>query len=613
MIAERASALRTAHTLVLDAHSIMEAISPILNRYDCGASALLITGRRLSDLDLDEDGVIRPLRRGLRTQLRERGVVLVEYNQASGLRWHASSIEDERDRQTIEEELRRHDLLDVPQDEHEVPRIFRGLDSLLRTPPDHLSWADGDPMRFGVLVSFGEHLVPDVSAGMHTDPQAIAAEVASMLGESLALQSSGNLFLIEGRDEMIDPLVRDLLLEVRLPQPDGEAKKKFLSAVSDLYDRAELEGGMYVDQVANLVGNTPNRSQESLFRASHYGDAPVTAEDLSDRKARDIEALSEGTLTLMEQDGIEPLVGSSVETPQHVLDRCAEGLRNARSNMPANVVLLGAPGTGKTVMTLNLAQRAGVPAFEMHSPKDGVVGETERLARVQRQILADLTPHIVFVDEISEALPMERNDYDGDGGASRAVGASLLQVLSDEDRRGHSLLVGATNCPWRFGAAMLKRFTCIPVLFPVRPDYPDILASTFQQVSDEMKAEEPEALAETEFVQEAAQIFYRKTASARDMRSALDNTVLMEGTLAPNQVVQAARNFTGRTDRPSLIHSELWAIKATSSKAFFPWNADPESFPFPDYLDGIVDPETGDIDHRELDQRIEEFEPYANV
>jgi len=468
-------------------------------------------------------------------------------------------------------------------------------------------------MRFAVLVSFGEHLVPDVSAGMHTDPQAIAAEVASMLGESLALQSSGNLFLIEGRDEMIDPLVRDLLLEVRLPQPNADAKRGFLNVVSNLYDRAHLDDGLDLDQVANLVGNTPNRSQESLFRASHYGESPVTAEELSDRKARDIEALSEGTLTLMEQDGIDSLVGSSVETPQHILNRCAEGLRNARPNMPANVVLLGAPGTGKTVMTLNLAQRAGVPAFEMHSPKGGVVGETERLARLQRQILADLTPHVVFVDEISEALPMERNDYDGDGGANRAVGASLLQVLSDEDRRGHSLLVGTTNCPWRFGAAMLKRFTCVPVLFPVRPDYPAILTSTLQRVSDEMKTQNWEALVEAAFVQEAAEVFYRKTASARDMRSALDNTMLLEGDLTPSRVVQAAQNFTGRTDRPSLIHSELWAIKATSSKAFFPWSDNPSSYPFPDYLDGIVDPNTGDIDHRELDQRIEKYEPHANV
>lgn len=591
----------------------MEAIKPILDRYDHGESAMIITGRRLSDLDLDHEGVIRPLRRGLRHQLRRRGLVLVEFNQATGLRWWETSIEMEEDRQTIENTLRRYDLLDIPQDEHEVARTFRGLHELLRTPHDDLTWENGKEMGFAVLVTFSEHLVPDAQPGMHTDPQTIAVEVASMLGGSLALQGSQNLFLMEGQGETVDPHVEDLLQEVRLPQPSAEEKERFLRAVDDLYEEARLEDGLDLSQVSNIVSDTPNRSQESLLRASHYGAGPVTAEELSDRKARDIEAMSEGTLSLMEQNGIETLVGKSVETPKRVLQCCASGLRENDPNMPANVVLIGPPGTGKTVMTKNLAQRAGVPAFELHSPKGGVVGETERLARLQRRILSESTPHVAFVDEISEALPMERNEYQGDGGASQAVGASLLQVLGDEGRRGESLLVGTTNCPWRFGAAMLKRFTCIPVLSPVRPDYADILGRTLHRIGA-MQDVSTSVLAEEDFVQNAADLFYAKGASARDMRAALSNTDLMtDGELGPGDIVRSAKNFTGRSDRASIIHSELWAIKATSSTSFFPWSGNPESFPFPEHLDGIVDPETGEIDQRELDSRIDEYEPYANV
>lgn len=591
----------------------MEAIKPILDRYDRGESAIRITGRRLSDLDLDQEGVVRPLRRGLRRQLRRRGIVLIEYNQAAGLRWWETSIEKTSDRQAIEDTLRHYDLLDIPQDEHEVARTFRGLHELLRTPHEDLTWESGDDMGIGVLVTFTEHLAPDVQPGMHTDPQAIAVEVASMLGGSLALQSSDNLFMMEGHGETIDPHVEDMLLEVRLPQPGASQKERFLRAVDDLYADSGLEEGLEISQVSNIVSDTPNRSQESLLRASHYGAGPVTAEQLSDRKARDIEAMSEGTLSLMEQNGIETLVGKSVETPKRVLQRCASGLRENDPNMPANVVLIGPPGTGKTVMTKNLAQRAGVPAFELHSPKGGVVGETERLARQQREVLSELTPHVVFKDEISEALPMERNDYQGDGGASQAVGASLLQVLGDESRRGESLLVGTTNCPWRFGAAMLKRFTCVPVLSPVRPDYPPILAGTLHRIGA-LQDVASGVLAEKPFVQKAADIFHSKSASARDMRAALSNTDLMtDGELGPGDIVRSAVNFTGRSDRASIIHSELWSIRATSSKSFFPWSSDPESFPFPEHLEGIVDPETGDIDHRELDNRIEKYEPHANV
>jgi len=591
----------------------MEAISSLMNHIRQGAPAILVTGRSLEDLDIDRDGVIRPLRRGLRRMLRDMGFVLIEYSRSLGLDWHQASIEDQRDRDTIESVLQRHNLFDVPDGEHESTRIFRGLDHLLRTPHDDCTWATGDPMRIAVLVRFGHHVVPDVASGMHTDEQVAAVEVTASLADSLALQSSDNLFLVEGRSERMDPHVCDLLLEERLPQPGVDAKRTFFKALTDTYDHSMLEPSVDMEQAANIANNTPNRSQTSLFRASHYGGPPVTAEALSDRKARDIEALSEGTLTLMSQDGVEPLVGKSIDVAQRLLTRCAEQLRAGRPNMPMNIVLFGPPGTGKTVMTLNLAQQAGVPACEMHSPKGSLVGETERQARLQKQVLMEQTPHIAFVDEISEALPMERSNYDGDGGASQTVGATLMSALSNENRRGRSLLVGTSNCPWRFGMAMLKRFTCIPVLFPVEPDYPPILAVTLQKVSTEMSEQSRESLAESAFVREAAQLFYAKKASARVMRAALENTMLIEGELRPQLVVQAARDFTGRTDTASLIHSELWSIKATTSKAFMPWSQDPETYPYPDHLDGVVDPSTGDIDIAELNNRIDEFEPYANV
>jgi len=590
------------------------AVQPILNAYDEGGAAQLVTGRSLLDIDLASDGEIRPLKEMLRRQLQDRGVVLVEFNLANGVHDYRSYFSDQRDRQTIRDALGTHDLLDIEQDEHELPRVLRGFNGLLRTPEGDYTWSDGRPMRFAVLLSFAEHIAPDVQTGMHTDPQVIASQVTSMLGASLALQSSGNLFLLEGRGEMVDALVRDHLLEVRLEQPDSEAKRQFLQSVLDLYNKATLEEELHIDQVTNLVSDTPNRSQESLIRASHFNQNPITREQFAERKARDIEALSERTLTLMSTENAEELVGISVSRPQEILlEKASAALRNNDSTAPANILLCGPPGTGKTMMSRSLARRAGVPAFELHTPKAGLVGETERLARLQQQVLGESRPHVAFVDEITEALPMERSGPDNDGGASRAVSAALMSVMAEEDRRGRSLLIGTTNCPYRVGAAMMKRMTVLPVLFPVKPDYPFILAITIHRVSDAMATIPPQRLADKAYVREAADIFYRKLASARDMRAALSNTAFLDGGLSKENIVRSALDYAGGQNRASIIYSELWSIRVTTSKAFFPWHETPSEFPFPDHLKDIVDSETGEVNYEVLNKRIDELEPYANV
>jgi hypothetical protein len=590
------------------------AVQPILNAYDEGGAAQLVTGRSLLDIDLASDGEIRPLKEMLRRQFQDRGVVLIEFNLANGVHSYTSYFPDQRDRQEIRDALSDHDLLDIEQNEHELPRVLRGFNGLLRTLEGDYTWSDGSPMHFAVLLSFAEHVAPDVQTGMHTDPQVIAAQVTSMLGASLALQSSGNVFLLEGRGEMVDALVRDHLLEVRLEQPKSQEKERFLRSVLNLYDQATLEEELHIDQVTNLCSDTPNRSQESLIRASHFNKSPVTRQQFAERKARDIEALSERTLTLMSTENAEKLVGISVERPQNILlKKAAEALRTNDPTAPANVLLCGPPGTGKTMMSKNLARRAGVPAFELHTPKAGLVGETERLARLQQQVLGESRPHLAFVDEITEALPLQRSGPNNDGGASRAVGAALMSVMAEEDRRGSSLLIGTTNCPYRVGAAMMKRMTVLPVLFPVRPDYPFILAITIHRVSDAMATIPPQRLTEKVYVREAADLFFQKLASARDMRAALSNTAFLDGGLSPENIVQSALDYTGGQNRASIIYSELWSIRVTTSRAFFPWYGNSSEFPFPDHLKDIVDPETGEVDYDRLNERIDELEPYANV
>jgi hypothetical protein len=592
----------------------MNPLEAILDSYVRGHNALLMTGRSLHDLCVDDDGKIRPVLSALRRALRERhGMVVVTYSLAEGLDWDESRIGDARDREAIQAILGAHRLHDIPQDRNEVVRIMRGISSLSRSPTEGLRWADGDPMRFAFCFEFTEHLVPgSLTNGTQTDAQLVAIELAHLTAQSLALRKSGNLVIFHGREGLVDELVAGALKPVRLPQPDRVEKQAFVGSALKLYTDASFEKGLTPEAAARLTTNTPNRGLESLLRASHHSRQPLTARELAEQRDRDVVELSEQTLAPLDTARVEDLVlyGANIAKAQAVLECCAGALLLGDRYMPSNILLSGAPGTAKTDLAILTAHKGKASAYQMLSPKGGIVGETERKARLQQQVLKEWTPNVAFVDEITEALPLERSDFDGDSGASRAVTAALLTALSDESRRGKSLLISTTNRPWAMGAAMRSRFTVIPVLQPLGEDYAGILAATAKRITPAANLD-----ATDQTLQEAARIFYEKGANPRHMRAALSNALLLHSheALTPDTILFAAHDLCGSTDQASAIYADLWAIRSCSSRSFLPWSDDPARYQFPAYLQGVVDTTNGDVIEEELSKRIEEYRPRANV
>lgn len=589
----------------------MNPVDRIFKAFDQGFPALLLTGRSLDDLLLGGDGKIRPFREELRIASRvRRSMVLITYFMAAGLEWEGCGIGDEKDRRTIESALRAHRLLDIPHDQNEASRVIRGISSLARSPAEGLKWANGKDLRFLATIEFSDHLVPgSMSPGSQTDHQIVAIELAHLLGQSLALRSSGNLVIFHGRAGMIDDLVAAALHPLRLSQPDRPEKENFVKSALSLYGKASFEEGISPDAVAHLTTNTPNRGLESILRASHRSGLRITGKELAEQKNRDVETLSEHTLSVLDTTrarGLE-LAGRNISAPMAIMARYGDALLHGNSSMPGNVLLVGPPGVGKTDLAIMTASCAKAAAYQMLSPKGGIVGETERKARLQQEVLREWVPNLAFVDEITEAMPLERTEFDGDSGASRSVQAALLTALSDETRRGKSLLVATTNCPHRMGAAMRSRFTILPVLYPLAQDYPAILVATARRV-DPAAALNPE----DEHIREAAGLFYEKGANPRHIRASLSNAVMMAGSLTAETVLAAAHDQIPCVDMVSTIYADLWAVKVCSSRSFFPWASDPSGYPFPDHLKDLVD-SSGHVRMAEVEKRLAELKPHANV
>ena len=216
-----------------------------------------------------------------------------------------------------------------------------------------------------------------------------------------------------------------------------------------------------------------------------------------------------------------------------------------------------------------------------------------------------------MIDEITDAFPTERNEMNLDSGATAAVTAEMLNALSDSSRAGRTLLIATTNCPWRVGAAMASRFLYVPVLMAVKEDYPEILCAVAASLLPQIDWD-----AANGEILDAAMLFHQKGASPRIMRSLISSKIsTWQGNAGPALLKRAATACSPQDprDRASAEYADLFAIRACSDLEMFPWYGRISNYPLPNYLKGIVDEGSGDIDMELLNRRINELKPHVNV
>jgi cell division protease FtsH len=143
------------------------------------------------------------------------------------------------------------------------------------------------------------------------------------------------------------------------------------------------------------------------------------------------------------------------------------------AKIPRGVLLMGAPGTGKTILARAVAGESGVPFFYISASEfvEMFVGVGASRTRDAFQTAKKTAPSILFIDEI-DAIGRERGA--GLGGGHDEREQTLNQILVEMDgfeREARVIVIAATNRPDILDKALLRpgRFDRQVVL-----DLPDI-------------------------------------------------------------------------------------------------------------------------------------------
>ncbi len=137
------------------------------------------------------------------------------------------------------------------------------------------------------------------------------------------------------------------------------------------------------------------------------------------------------------------------------------------------LLLVGPPGTGKTMLAEAVAHESGVPFLSVNAPElvEKWLGTTSANIRDLYELARKKAPCIVFMDEI-DGLALKRRKGSGETDAGDEVRAAMLQLCGELDgfsRRDESIItIFTSNRDDRVDDAILSRSKCIEVPVPDR-------------------------------------------------------------------------------------------------------------------------------------------------
>ncbi len=553
---------------------------PVMRYARSGRSAILVAGN-FNDLTV-YNGKLYYNPHLVYQKLYKLGFIVIIYSFSGGLQIFNRNRLPKNILGFINELLGRYGIQEFKTSLNEEGiRVCRGFEQIqLQKQKYPIAW----------IFDYVEHIAPNPQYGGIADDKIIAAETIHKVVNSPQLRESGNIVITVARDGLYNPLLNDLE-RVVYHLPDENEIASFAKVVLEKTDAgdkryAPLSHDLSVETFGRLTKGLKLKDCEDIFLEAKLRNQAADRKLIVKVKQKAILKNSGNTLTLVDTDeGLDQIIG--LEVVKKVLREQAELLRQGDPRAARGILLMGKPGTGKTLIAKALAAEAGFALYKYNQVKNMFVGESERLEDLAQKTIKAGAPCVVFMDEIDLTMSNRETSQNLDSGVTNSIEQKRYEFMAQDENRGKILFVAATNHIQNLDPAVISRFSLkIPIPGPTLKEIP----LHFRKCQDESTGNNDLNLNDP-LIYEAATFIYNKGADGRVIRDIVCST-----DFTPSGILNAAKRYTGKAKRNDEICAELQSYEMTEDKGLYPWFFNPAEYNLQWYLDGLVDRLTGDYD-----------------
>ena len=290
---------------------------------------------------------------------------------------------------------------------------------------------------------------PEVLRLLRESEQRFLGRRSSLLLSGVRVDLPSELAPMASRIEIALPTQRELEDLVRRTALELERQRRTQIDLSpdELTSLARALGGLHLQEARRVL------YQAALSDSRLAGDDLPAVREGKQRRLRHASHL----------DWIEPLEGMSVmggagalkEWARRRREAFGEAARRFGLEAPKGVLLVGVPGTGKSLACRALAGEWELPLLRLDPGRlyDKYVGETEANLRRGLEASEAMAPAVLWVDEIEKAIASGTGSAD-DGLSQRVLGTLLTWM---QERPAPVFLMATSNDVSRLPMEVLRR------------------------------------------------------------------------------------------------------------------------------------------------------------
>ncbi len=324
---------------------------------------------------------------------------------------------------------------------------------------------------FSIYINHLHNLMPSGSAtsGYSTSDRQSLESILE-LAQSMKIRKSGNILVLAG--ESLASVASQLSSETnsiscfKVEFPNQDERKRVYEHIRKQFDPNPKD--VTSTEFSRLSSGTSTNVIVSFVSESAYSKKQITEKQIFEKKKKFIDEKSNGLMEVQRPLWGREALGGLMEHKAYALDV----INNMRAGkilaVPMGIMLMGPPGTGKTVFAEMLAHEADVPFIKYKNLRTMWHGESERNQEFVMELSYAQAPMVGFFDEFDQQFQARGSVFHGDSGVNARMQGRFLEFMSDTSMRGKILWLAATNMPGSLDMAIREgRFDdWIPFLPP---------------------------------------------------------------------------------------------------------------------------------------------------